>query len=56
MIAPYIAQEQHEYYEALVRKDIRHARWIVARIYLLIGYNVLCALVASATRSIRRSG
>ena len=56
MIAPYVAQEQHEYYEALRRKEFRQARWIVVRMYLLVGYNVLCAVTSSITRLVRRAG
>ena len=34
IFAPYIAQEQHEHYEALLRKEFRRAGFIVARMYL----------------------
>ena len=56
MVAPYIAQEQHEYYEALLQKDDRQARIIAARMHLMIWYNVLCAIATSITRLIRRPG
>ena len=56
MVAPRIADAHHEYFEDLLRKDLAHARWVVVRLYLTIGYNVLWALVASITRVIRRAG
>jgi hypothetical protein len=46
IVAPLVAQEQHEYYEALVRGDKWLARWIAARMYLLILCNTLWAVVA----------
>jgi hypothetical protein len=53
MIAPYIAQEQHEYYDALCRKEYRQARWIAVRMHLLVWYNVLSAVASSITRLVR---
>jgi hypothetical protein len=55
MIAPYIAQEQHEYYEVLLRKNYRAARWIEIRMHLLIGYNVACALASMVTGLLKRA-
>jgi hypothetical protein len=55
MIAPYIAQEQHEYYEALVRREHRQAKWVVVRMYLLISYNVVCALVSMIPGLLKRA-
>jgi hypothetical protein len=56
MIAPFIAQEQHEYYEALLHEEFWYARWIVVRMYLMIGYNVIAAAAASAINLVRRTG
>jgi hypothetical protein len=56
MVAPCIADAHHEYFEDLLRKDLAHARWVVVRLYLTIGYNVLWAIVASITRLMRRAG
>jgi hypothetical protein len=56
MIAAYVAQEQSEYFKALCRHEIWYSRFIVVRMYGLIGYNALCALTTSVTRLIRRSG
>jgi len=46
IVAPLIAQEQHEYYEALLRHDRWLTRWIEARMYLLILWNTLWAFIA----------
>jgi hypothetical protein len=56
MIAPFIAQEQHEYYDALIRGEFWYARWIVVRMYLMIGYNVIAAVAASVINLVRRAG
>jgi hypothetical protein len=48
IVAPCIADAHHEYFEDLLRKDLAHAQWVVVRLYLTIGYNVLWALVAPA--------
>jgi hypothetical protein len=56
VIAPFIAQEQHEYYEALLRNEPWYARWIVVRIYLSIGYNVIAAAAASVISLVRLAG
>lgn len=55
MIAPFIAQEQHEYYEALLRGEFRQAKWIVVRMYWMIGYNLVAAVAASLVRLLSRS-
>jgi hypothetical protein len=47
MVAPYFAQEQHEYYEALKRKDYHQARRIEIRMHLTVWYNVICAVLES---------
>ena len=36
IIAPYVAQEHHEYYEALLQQDMRQAKVIRARMYSLL--------------------
>jgi hypothetical protein len=56
MVGPFIAQEQHEYYEALLRGELGQAKWIVLRMYLLIGYNLFAAVAASLIRLVRRAG
>ena len=56
LVAPRIANAHHEYFEDLLRKDSAHARWVVVRLYLTIGSNVLWAVVASITHVIRRAG
>ena len=56
MVAPRIADAHHEYFEDLLRKDSAHARWVVVRLYLTLGYTVLWAVVASITHVIRRAG
>jgi len=53
LVAPRIANAHHEYFEDLLRKDSAHARWVVVRLYLTIGSNVLSAVVASITHVIR---
>jgi hypothetical protein len=56
MIAPYIAQEQHEYYQALCRKEYGQARLITFRMHVLIWYNVLWAVASSIIHLVRRAG
>jgi hypothetical protein len=56
MVAPFVAQEQEAFYEALAQKHRGQAVWIVVRMYLLIGYNVIAAMVASVIRLVRRAG
>lgn len=56
IIAPYVAQEQHEYYEALVRKDLQQAKWIRVRMYLLLTWLSFRAFVSPVIRLITRAG
>ena len=46
VIAPYIAQEQHEHYEALLRRDFTQANIIGARMYPMIVWIILRSIVA----------
>jgi hypothetical protein len=55
IIVPYIAQEQHEHYEALLRKEFRRASFIVARMYLLTILICMRALVAPLAKLFTRS-
>jgi hypothetical protein len=50
MVAPAIADAQHEYYEDLLRKNYAHARWVMIRLRVLICWNVICAVVPQVTR------
>jgi hypothetical protein len=54
VIAPYIAQEQHEHYEALLRKDFRQARVVGARMYPMIFWIIFRSIVAPVIRLITR--
>lgn len=53
IVAPVVAQEQREIYEAILHDDMPRARWIVVRMYVLICYSVLLALLASITKLFR---
>jgi len=53
IVEPLVAQEQHEYFEAIRRGDQRLARWIVARMYALIICNAMWALVAPIAKMFR---
>jgi hypothetical protein len=55
MVAPFIAQEQNEYFEALSRNEKWYARFIVVRMWILITYNVLAAFAASMLALFRRA-
>lgn len=46
IVAPLVAQEQHEYFEATQRGDKRLAWWIGKRMYLLILWNTFWAFLA----------
>ena len=56
IIAPYVAQEQHEYYEALLQKDTRQAKVIKTRMYLLLTWLSFRALVSPVIRLIKGAG
>jgi hypothetical protein len=56
IIAPYVAQEQHEYYEALLQNDMRQAKVIRARMYLLLTWLSFRAFVSPVIRLITRAG
>ena len=47
MIAPFIAQEREEHYQAMQRLQHRHALWIIVRMHLLIGYNAFSGIASS---------
>lgn len=46
IVAPLVAQEQHEYFEAILRGDERLAWWIGKRMYVLIVWNTFWAFLA----------
>ena len=52
IIAPYVAQEQHEYYEALLHKNPHQAKVIRIRMYLLLTWLSLRAFVSPVIRLI----
>jgi hypothetical protein len=54
IIKPYIAQEQHEYFEALVQKDFTEARVIDVRLWVRAIWLSIHILVAPIIRLIRR--
>jgi len=56
IIAPYVAQEQHEYYEALLQNDLQQAKWIRFRMYLLLTLISFRAFVSPVIRLIMRAG
>jgi hypothetical protein len=56
IIAPYVAQEQHEYYEALLRKDLEQAKLIRIRMYFLLSRISFRAFVSPVIRLITRAG
>jgi hypothetical protein len=56
MIAPFIAQEREEHYQAVQRREHRHAQWIVVRMYLLISYNALSGIASSVAGLISKIG
>lgn len=53
IVAPLLAQEQHEHFEAISRGDEWLARWIVARLYVLIVCNALRAVVVPIVQIFR---
>lgn len=53
IVEPLAAQEQHEYFEAIRCGDERLARWIEARMYVLIACNALRALVAPLVKMLK---
>lgn len=56
IVAPLVAQEQHEYFEAIRQGDECLARWIGARMYLLITWGALWACLAPIAKVFRRAG
>ena len=53
IVAPLVAQEQHEYYEAIRCGDTVRTRWIAVRMHVLIAYCVMLALLAPISRLFR---
>jgi len=56
IVAPYIAQEQHEYYEALLKKDMQQAKVIKIRMYLLLTWLSFQAFVSPVICLFTRAG
>lgn len=56
MVAAYVSQEQHAYYEALQRHDSRQARWIQIRMYVLLVGITCRAFISPVIRLITRVG
>jgi hypothetical protein len=56
IIAPYVSQEQHEYYEALLRKDLPQAKLIRRRMYCLLVWLTVQAFVSPVIRLFTRAG
>lgn len=50
IIVPYVSQEQHEYYEALLRKDLPQAKLIRRRMYCLLVWLTVQAFVSPVIR------
>jgi hypothetical protein len=53
IVAPLVAQEQHAYYECLRCGDIKRAYWVELRMYILVSYGIVLALLASVTKVFR---
>lgn len=56
IIGPYLAQEQHEYYEALLRREYGQARWIIVRMYVLTVTTVVKALISPIIQLLKGAG
>lgn len=54
IVAPLVAQEQHEYYEAIRCGNEKRARWVEGRLYLLLIWIVLRAIHETVARLLGR--
>ena len=56
LVAPVIADAQHEYVEAVAAGHDRHARWIAIRLHFIVWYGWVYGLFASVVRRIKGAG